>query len=298
MARKTKDKERVALYLTETPAEPYLVVERNGNLNSDIRNRAIELLALLQMDAQPQRRGELAQRLTQYLKDNRYGNTQETAFIVTALGEYLGGFVANRENVSARIEPSVGTVGDLSGDGVYQNKIEGAGASFTITNTGKTDLFVNVVTHGVPEHVSHDPVDNGLKISRVFYSGKGEPIEPVLFMQGESYVVAFTIECSQDVKNIIAVDRLPAGFEVENPRLDPNAVSNSRFEGAVTPSFLDIRDDSVVAAFNELPKGTHHFYYAVRAVTPGDYQLPPAQAQCMYDASMNGRSKGTTIEVQ
>ena len=297
LARNTQDKERVALYLSETPAEPHLVSEQDGNLNSDIRNRAIELMALQQIGGDPQRHAQLAQRLTQFLKDNRYGTTQETAFIVTALAEYLGGRSIGADRVSARIEPSSGPFGELRGDSVYQHKLEGAGVSYTIINTGRSELFLNITTRGVPEQVSNDPVSEGLTVSRQFYTSEGDPFDAALFNHGGSYVIAFTIECEQEAKNVIAVDRLPAGFEVENPRLDPNTVSNAQFEGAVSPSYLDVRDDRVVMAFNELPKGTHHFYYAVRAVTPGEYQLPPAQAECMYDPAVNGRSNGTTIEV-
>ena len=39
LARTTQDKDRVALYLTSTPSEPYAVAERGGTLNSDIATR-------------------------------------------------------------------------------------------------------------------------------------------------------------------------------------------------------------------------------------------------------------------
>ncbi|MDP8244403.1 MAG: MG2 domain-containing protein [Candidatus Hinthialibacter antarcticus] len=298
LAKNTQDRERVALYLSEAPAEPYLVSEQDGNLNSDIRNRAIELMALQQIGAEPERCAQLAQRLTQFLKNNRYGTTQETAFIVTALAEYIGERSGDLDRASARIEPSNGAFAEIRGDAVYQGKLEGAGASYTIINTGQSELFLNSTTRGVPQQISNEPVSEGLTVSRQFYTSEGDPFDAVLFNHGGSYVIAFTIECEQEAKNVIAVDRLPAGFEVENPRLDPNTVSNAQFESAVSPSYLDIRDDRVVMAFNQLPKGTHHFYYAVRAVTPGVYQLPPAQAECMYDPAVNGRSKGSRVEVK
>ncbi len=298
LARNTQDQERVALYLSEAPSTPYLVSEQGGNLNSDIRNRAVELMALLQIGSNPQRCAELAQRLTQFLKNNRYGNTQETAFIVTALADYIGGADNASRSISARIEPSSGPLGELRGDEVYQGKLEGEGASYTIINTGQTNLFINATTRGVPKIASVAPISEGLAIGREFYTSDGARFDSTLFLHGGSYVVSMTIACEQDVKNVIAVDRLPAGFEVENPRLDPNTLSGAQFKASANPSYLDVRDDRVIVAFNELSKGTHHFYYAVRAVTPGEFTLSPAQAECMYDAAVNGRSQGARIEVR
>jgi uncharacterized protein YfaS (alpha-2-macroglobulin family) len=46
-----------------------------------------------------------------------------------------------------------------------------------------------------------------------------------------------------------------------------------------------------------LKRGTHKFYYIVRAVTPGTYQYPAVEAECMYDASVHGRGQAGTVEV-
>ncbi|HNT87102.1 MAG TPA: MG2 domain-containing protein, partial [Candidatus Hydrogenedentes bacterium] len=89
LALNTQDTDRVRLYLSSAPSEPYQVTEQDGTLNSDIRNTAIKLLALMQMGGDDPACFELVNRLTRYIETQRYGSTQETAFIVTALAMYF-----------------------------------------------------------------------------------------------------------------------------------------------------------------------------------------------------------------
>jgi SAM-dependent methyltransferase len=99
-------------------------------------------------------------------------------------------------------------------------------------------------------------------------------------------------------QNIALVDRLPAGFEVENSRLgrsfkadwiDPEA------DWAV--DYFNLRDDRL-EAFGSLAGNTSKkIIYTVRAVTSGKYATPPVEAEAMYDPTLWAREKGTTAVV-
>lgn len=299
----TKDLDRVSLYLSDMPSEPYLASEQDGTLNSDIRNTAVELIVLNQTGVNPERRTELAQKLTTYLKNHRiraHSTTQQTAFIVTALGDYLSDFMENVDKAKASIIYSNNaTSGDLQleGNDLVSKTIDGPNASFTIANEGESNLIVNITRRGIPKEIKNEPVSNGLTIEREFLSNKGDSLQERTFTQSESYIIGLQIECDQRAKNVIVADLLPAGFEVVNPRLEVDALPTSNLKGAVTPAYLDIRDDRVILAFDNLDQGTHHFYYVVRAVTPGHYQHPPVQAECMYDPSVNGSSAAGKIKI-
>ena len=75
-------------------------------------------------------------------------------------------------------------------------------------------------------------------------------------------------------------------------------LSGDTFKGADTPSFLELRDDRLVLAFDELATGSHRYYYVVRAVTPGKYVYPPAQAECMYDDRVHGSTEAGVAEIK
>jgi hypothetical protein len=296
LAVNTKDNDRVRLFLSN-PSDPYAVRESDATLNSDIRNKAVELLTLRQMGGSAEQRLEKANELITFLDAHHYGSTQETAFIVTALAGYLSDFQTDVDAASATITTK-GKETTIQKNDVYHGAQKGAGAEIRVANTGKTDLFVNVTTRGIPERVESAPTAKGVSVRRLFRTDQGDAASSSTFRQGNTYIVGLEITCDDTVKNLIAVDLLPAGLEVENPRLNVSSIPTKLLKSSLTPSYLDIRDDRVVLAFNEVSRGTHYYHYAVSAVTPGQYQHPPAVAECMYDASIRGTSAGWAITVQ
>ena len=57
---------------------------------------------------------------------------------------------------------------------------------------------------------------------------------------------------------------------------------------------IEYRDDRVVAAINHQSYRSSHVFFMVRAVTPGDYQVPPPIVEDMYRPEIRG--VGHTIE--
>ena len=88
-----------------------------------------------------------------------------------------------------------------------------------------------------------------------------------------------------------------SGFEIENTRLtempDIKWITN-----AATPDYTDIRDDRILM-FTSATGQPKNYYYMVRAVSPGEYQLGPVQADAMYNGayhSYNGAGVVTISE--
>lgn len=297
LAQNTKDQDRVTLYLSAKPSQPYAVRERDATLISDIRNTAIELMALRQIGGRSEEVSEKANKLIAFLDAHHYGTTQETAFIVSALAGYLSDMASNIERASAKITAS-GKETEIHGRELYRRTLKGKGAEFVVANTGPTELIVNITTRGVPETIDLAAVSKGINVRRRFYLQQGTEVSSATFRQTGSYVVKLEIDCDDTVKNLIVADLLPAGFEIENPRLNPDALPQQAFPGAVTPTYLEVRDDRLVLAFDALSKGRHQFYYVVNAVTPGAYQYPAVEAECMYDASVRGASAPSSVEIR
>ncbi|HIJ64481.1 MAG TPA: hypothetical protein HPP77_00915, partial [Candidatus Hydrogenedentes bacterium] len=170
--------------------------------------------------------------------------------------------------------------------------------AFTVANTGPTQLFVNVTSRGVPEAASREPIREGIAVSRLFYTSRGQEYAETTYHQGESYVIELAIACERDIENAVVVDLLPAGFEIENPRLQLDVIPVKADDHVVSPTYLDVRDDRLLLAFDTLGKGEHRFFYVVRAVTPGVYQYPAVEAECMYDAKLRGASAVSAIRVE
>ena len=134
-------------------------------------------------------------------------------------------------------------------------------------------------------------------MTRTLHNEKGDVHSDTSFAQADSFVIAIEMNCDRPVKNLLIADLIPAGFEIQNPRLEADAVPAASFKNGVTPTYLEVRDDRLVAAFDSLDAGKHMLYYIVRAVTPGHYAYPAVTGECMYDASVRGRGVPSEIDV-
>ena len=59
---------------------------------------------------------------------------------------------------------------------------------------------------------------------------------------------------------------------------------------------VDIRDDRLIV-FANVPSGRRFYRYIARAVTPGEFALPPVKAECMYDESITSVNGAGRLEV-
>jgi uncharacterized protein YfaS (alpha-2-macroglobulin family) len=153
-------------------------------------------------------------------------------------------------------------------------------------------------------------IAKGFSIERSYYTLDGRKVDlksatggASELKQNERLVVVLKVEAEYKGGRILLVDRLPAGLEIENPRLlDAGDVKTLGWlKTTVRPSHLDFRDDRFVAAFDffgsggtrrggqedgedgsAAPVSAASVAYLVRAVTPGSYVHPAATVEDMY----------------
>lgn len=319
IALNTNDPERVKKYLASTPKVDYTDFERGGTLNSPVRDTAVKLLALVQMGAPEKELLPRVDVLTKYLANNNHYITQEAAFVCASLGTYLSHIAAHAGATQVQINGPEGAR-TISGNEHVVLRHQGPGATFAVDNTGSAPVYIASSIAGVPLTPATEAASEGITLTRTVQTKDGANKADNAFTQGETYVVSLQVENEAEAENLVLVDLLPAGFEIENPRLDAaepeeaNGETNESEEGdaaedgdapaesdtvaSATPSYLDVRDDRLVLAFNKLPSGKHTFRYLVRAVTPGTYQQPGATAECMYDAALHAHLATTQVEVK
>jgi len=101
---------------------------------------------------------------------------------------------------------------------------------------------------------------------------------------------------------VIVADFLPAGFEIDNPRLVSSGETGTLdwIEDALQPVNSEFRDDRFSAAFDRNVKDQSVFTvaYVVRAVSPGRYVLPQAYVEDMYRPDRFGRTATGTVEIE
>jgi len=282
------------------PAPDFAVA---GILRSTTRDDAVRLMALNHLGGRADVKLELATKLSRFLATRQHGNTQESALVLTALSLYLRDAAIAVDGASARITGPDGIEQSIAGKDSFHGVWRRPGAPCTIVNTGTAPLHVTVTRRGIPLEPVRESVQAGLKLERVYRDAHGAELTELDFAAGRSYLAELTITADQDLEHVIVVDRLAAGLEIDNPRLDPTALA--RLGGAtppgqrdLIPSHLDLRDDRLIIAADRLAKGTHRYRYAITAITPGTYELPPARAECMYDELVHGQTAAGSVTVR
>ena len=114
-------------------------------------------------------------------------------------------------------------------------------------------------------------------------------------------IVLKVTEAQAREARLLLVDRLAAGFEIENPKLaDADAFSElPMLKSDVQPAHTEFRDDRFVATYDRAPSQPAFFTvgYVVRAVSPGRYVHPAATIEDMYRPERFGRTAFGTVEV-
>jgi alpha-2-macroglobulin len=170
-----------------------------------------------------------------------------------------------------------------------------------ISNRGSDPVQVVLSVAGNP--LGFEPaLAHGYTIERSYYKLDGTQTDPARVRQNDRLVAVLKVtEAQARAARLILVDRLPAGFEVDNPKLvDSGSVAALAWlKTDVTPSHEEYRDDRFVAAFDRSPDQPAFFTvaYVVRAVAPGRYVHPPAQIEDMYAPERYGRTAFGTVEI-
>jgi alpha-2-macroglobulin len=176
------------------------------------------------------------------------------------------------------------------------------GSNLKVTNTGDGPVQAVVSVSGAPV-TPEPPAERGFKVERLYYTLDGKPANPAKVRQNQRFAVVLKItEPQPQYGRLILADYLPAGFEIDNPRLVSSGDTGTLawIEDAVTPVHSEFRDDRFSAAFDRKAgdKAVFTVAYVVRAVSPGRYVLPQAYIEDMYRPDRFGRTGTGGIEVE
>ncbi|TPG72371.1 alpha-2-macroglobulin family protein [Hymenobacter nivis] len=267
----------------------------DGSFYSPIRDEGLVLNALLATDPHNPQVTALARQLSRQVKQAPWLSTQESAFALLALGKIA------RQNARST------ATGALAADGKPLGTFTGpdltvrnvANRALTLRTAGQGNLYYFWEMAGISPTVPVREEDAYLKVRRQFLNRTGQPLGAPTFAQNDLVVVKITIQAADaagDVKNVAITDLLPAGLEIENPRI--GAVRELDWaKDAATPDYLDVRDDrlNIFTTASAQPKT---FYYLARAVSKGTFKLGPISADAMYNAEYHSYNGAGTVRVK
>lgn len=94
---------------------------------------------------------------------------------------------------------------------------------------------------------------------------------------------------------MVVPDLLPASFEIENPRTK-EIPGMDWIKNEASPVALDVRDDRINFFVNAYA-AKQKYYYAVRAVSLGQFKQGPVSADAMYDGAIHSYHGAQIVKV-
>jgi uncharacterized protein YfaS (alpha-2-macroglobulin family) len=289
-------------------ASPVEAVRQNDwSFYSELRRRGFMLSTFQDLFGNDPAGEALAQRVADTLRGKASSRftTQELVWSVTGLGKRVaeasrefkvGALSANGKKL--RAQHADGRGGERTWS--VHRASEYAKLELEVEDLGKGQLFLILSSEGVKKDARWKTGGEGLRVTRRYRTLDGAAVEKKSVSLADLLFVEVEIANTTGarVQNIALVDRLPAGFEIENPRLG-RGVPVSWLEASETwaTDAMNVRDDRL-EVFGALGPGEKKkVVYAVRAVTAGAFTLPPVEAEAMYDPGIWAREPGATVEI-
>jgi uncharacterized protein YfaS (alpha-2-macroglobulin family) len=271
------------------------VPQTGGSYYSDVRDEAISLNALIDVDPGNAQIPVMIKHVADKLKSRTWLSTQERAFAFLALGKHAR--AANQSTATAEIKVNGKVVAKVDA-GTWRGTMNDLkGNSIDIVTEGSGRLYYFWQAEGISASGAYKEEDSYLKVRKRFYDRFGNPLSGTTFKQNDLIIIGITLERSYStpVQNVVITDLLPAGFEIENPRTKEIPGMDWIKDGS-TPTALDVRDDRI-HFFVDANSNKQVYYYAVRAVSPGNYKMGPVSADAMYNGEYHSYNGAGMIRI-
>lgn len=257
---------------------------------SDLRDRAATAALALQYGLGDV--AELVQLVLQELANSSYLSTQEQAWLV---------------RLAAMIEPAQSLDLQLADGSRITDKSwfkswdwPALPRGEIISNRGSAPAWAFSQISGLTKQPP-PALAEGYQIERQFFTASGEPVDlSQPLQQGDLLYVVINAKSTDDrTRQTLVVDPIPAGFEIDNPRLSgaENNADSAWLDELSRPRYSEARDDRYIAVLDLNGKQRFKLAYVVRALTPGRYTLPALEVEEMYQPQFRARSALQQIEI-
>jgi hypothetical protein len=279
-----------------------------ADYGSLVRDGAGILTLVAETGMAKERTADLTKVLTAAFRTRQHTSTQEQAWMLLAA-----------RALAEEAKATTLTVGGATHAGELTRSFRPAElerGAIEIVNRGTNPVDAVISVEGASLK-TEAAIARGFTIERSYFKLDGEKIDLASASggrsqigQNERLVAVLTIKGTDAGGRVLLVDRLPAGLEVENPRLvdSGDVKSLAWLKSGKSPKHTEFRDDRVVAAFDFFgdaeggnsakPEAvTASVAYIVRAVTPGTFLHPAATVEDMYRPERFARTAAGTLEI-
>ena len=292
-------------------------------LNTDTRTTSMILSAFARLDPEQPLLPMVVRWLTEIREASRWSSTQENAWAVIALTDWLEASGELEANYDWQVElngsllgsgsvdsSNLGQSTQLRADVVDLLRGEANNVAFT-RDSSQGQLYYTTRLRYYLDALAIDARDRGIVVDRRFsLRGADDIMSTNAATVGDVISVTVTIVAPTDLHQLLVEVPIPAGTEpidpellttsrqFGNPQLAPAGEGNRPWWYFWQPTHTDMRDDKVALFATFLPAGTYEYTFNVRASLPGEYRVLPVYAEQMYFNEVWGRSAGTLFTVR
>jgi alpha-2-macroglobulin len=179
-----------------------------------------------------------------------------------------------------------------------------------ITSQSNLPLFYAVTESGFDVKPPQTALKQGVEIVREYVDAKGVAIKNITM--GDEITVRIKVRAETgNISDIAIVDLLPGGFEPVLQAAPASTESSAQAgDGAAQasgwvnplgmggwqPTYADIREDRVVF-YGAVSNTVSEFTYKIKATNSGQFIVPPAYAESMYNRLLQARSLPSSLTV-
>ena len=272
-----------------------------ADYGSPVRDMALTIHLLLRHQQKTDHAQILAVELADKIKQRRYLSTQERNSIFLA-GVALETRFSKEWQASLELEGAINTI-KKSGSFAQKYDAKQLQQGLELTNLTDADLYAEIDYLGHSTVAPKPMASKNLSIHRDYFDTKGNPVNPAKLKVGDLVLVGLRVGSAWRAPDVLVVDLLPAGLELENQNLNHAIkLDEIQVDGQTVKYWMErtkvvhkeYRDDRFVAAIDAGYGNSSYLYYLARAVTPGTYKVPAPLVEDMYRPE--DRAIGQTID--
>jgi uncharacterized protein YfaS (alpha-2-macroglobulin family) len=265
-------------------------------------------------------------------RKERWENTQENLFCMNALARYASRYEQATPNLDLAVRVGSEQLATLTLKGKQAEPQEvsrplrqrdaGIEDDVSISPTGEGRFYYKAQLSYSPKELSKIATNAGIEVRREYSVQRGGAwillAAPVAIRQGELVKVDLFARLTAPKHFVVIDDPIPGGLEAVNRDLATSSevdASKAQFEGASNSFWFDLREwvdfgatfwsfyhkelrhNSARFYSEYLPAGNYHLSYVAQAIGSGEFVIPPARAEEMYDPDVFGLSAADRLVV-
>lgn len=159
-----------------------------------------------------------------------------------------------------------------------------------IANGSKIPLFFTFTKSGFPRSGAEN-ISKGIEISKELQDLNGKVVSEVKLGDEVKVVLRMRAISKDYLHNLAVVDLFPGGFE--NVLSDEGKPQQSK---SYESDFFDVREDRMIS-YGSVNKEVSEIIYRIKAINVGEFHIPPAKVESMYDKEIMAIGKSLKLKV-